>query len=565
MASKAGTKVAEIVVESIFAADVRVVFGVPGAKIDAVFDTLLRHEDIKVIVCRHEQNAAMMAAAHGRITGIPGICIATSGPGASNLATGLVTATTEGDPVVAIIGSVPRAMNLHRTHQSMKALEILGPTSKMAVSIDVEDQAAEVMLSAFNASVTPNKGACVVSLPMDVAASSSAFGAFDPAAFTGPRFGLAAAERLDAAMKLISEAETPVLFLGARSSSPIVVDAVRTLLEKHPLPVVETFQAAGAVPQELADRLFFGRVGLFRNQAGDKLLDRSDLVVTIGYDPVEYDASMWNNGGAKRVIHVDYQPSDYGVHYRPAIELLGSIKENVNYIASKASNISNASNSSFCTNLRNESLSWQTLPESDKLTSSDPVHPLTFIKQLQKRVSHSTTVCTDVGTVYIYIMRYFFAYRPRSLLCSNGQQTLGTGLPFAIAASLVQHPPCSKRVVSLSGDGGFMFSSQELATAVQQKCKITHFIWNDGAYNMVQFQEEIKYDGRCSGVKLGGVDFVKFAESFGAKGFVIRSGDEVCSVMDEALAYDGVCIVDVRVDYSHVRELAEHVIKNASD
>jgi thiamine pyrophosphate-dependent acetolactate synthase large subunit-like protein len=160
------------------------------------------------------------------------------------------------------------------------------------------------------------------------------------------------------------------------------------------------------------------------------------------------------------------------------------------------------------------------------------------------------------------MMRYFFAFEPRKLLCSNGQQTLGVGMPWAIAASLVQNPPCSQKVVSLSGDGGFMFSVQELSTAVQQGCNITHFIWNDEAFNMVEFQEEMKY-GRSSGISLGGVDFVKLAESFGGKGFRINDSSEIDEVMDQALACKGVSLVDVKIDYSHARDLAGNLIQDS--
>ena len=171
------------------------------------------------------------------------------------------------------------------------------------------------------------------------------------------------------------------------------------------------------------------------------------------------------------------------------------------------------------------------------------------------------TFMSDIFLVYIYMMRYFFAYEPRRLLCSDGQQTLGVGLPFAIAASLVQDPPCSEKVVSCSGDGGFMFSSNELVTAVQHKCNITHFIWNDSSYNMVEFQEEMKY-GRSSGVKLGGIDFCKYAESFGARGYRVESGAELLKIMDEALAFNGVSLVDINIDYGEVSSLAGDVIKD---
>ena len=549
-------KVAHILVESLYNAGVRVAFGIPGAKVDAIFNTLEDHPEIHLIVCRHEQNAAMMAAAVGRITGIPGVCIATSGPGAGNLTTGLVTATTEGDPVVAIIGSVPRLLSIKHTHQSMKALDILRPVSKTATNIDVEDQAAEIILAAFRTASTAPKGSTVVSVPMDVAAGKSNLTAFPPGAFTPPFFGAAPKASLDQVANMIEKAKLPVLFLGMRASSTKVVAAVRKLLAKLPLPTIETFQAAGAVPIELR-HLFYGRVGLFHNQTGDRLLAKSDLVLTVGYDPTEYDANQWNPDGNLNVVHMDYQSCDYGKYYHPEIELLGSVVENITYLAEHVESVHDPNQSDFCKKLSEDFIAWQKRKEVTR--QSGLVHPLHFISILQQNVGKDTTVVSDVGTVYIWLMRFFFAYEPRRLLCSNGQQTLGVGLPWAIAASLVQDPPCSQKVVSLSGDGGFMFSSQEMSTAVQQKCNITHFIWNDEAYNMVEFQEEMKY-GRSSGVKLGGIDFVKFADSFGAKGFRINDSSEVESIMKEALAYDGVSLVDVKIDYSNVSELAKQLI-----
>lgn len=551
-------EVAQIIVNSLYNAGVRIAFGIPGAKIDAVFDCLQDHPEIKLIICRHEQNAAMMAAATGRITGVPGVCIATSGPGASNLATGLVTATTEGDPVVAIIGSVPRIMNTHRTHQSMKALDILGPTCKSAAGIDVEDQTSEVILSAFRTASTSPRGASVVSLPADVAKGKSKFTAFPSDAFLPPQYGLAAQSQLEKALYLIQKAKMPVLFLGLRASSPRAVSAVRQLLQKFPLPTVETFQAAGAVSKELA-HLFYGRVGLFRNQVGDRVLAKSDLIIAVGYDPVEYDAGSWNPEGRMNIVHIDFQKSDYGVNYRPVGEMLGSISENLLYLRDNLKNVANTTNSDNLKDLAKEYVAWQDSSEVKK--SSGLIHPLHFIATMQSLLTKDTTVCCDIGTSYIYMMRYYFAYEPRRLLCSDGQQTLGVGLPTAIASCLAQDPPCSEKVVALGGDGGFMFSSQEMSTAVQQECDITYFIWNDSAYNMVEFQEKLKY-GRSAGIALGGVDFVKLAESFGAMGYRVKDASELEDTMRKALAYKGVSLVDIAIDYSSNAQLAQHVIEN---
>ncbi|KAG9228452.1 putative acetolactate synthase [Amylocarpus encephaloides] len=550
------SSVASIIVESLYNAGVRIVFGIPGAKIDSIFNTLEDHPEIHLVVCRHEQNAAMMAQAVGRISGTPGVCIATSGPGAGNLTTGLLTATTEGDPVVALVGSVPRLLSTKHTHQSMQALDVLSPVTKMAVNIEVEDQAAETILAVFRNASTSPRGAAVVSIPMDVGAGKSLIKAFPAKAFPSPSLGPSSDALLQSVARMVENAKLPVLFLGMRASSVRVVTAVRKLLSKFPIPVVETFQAAGAIPKNFR-HLFFGRVGLFRNQTGDRLLAKSDLILTVGYDPTEYNANQWNPNGDLNIVHVDFTPCDYEHYYRPHVELLGSIVENINYLTKEVKQVNSCVDSDFCKKLTHDFMVWQSRKELRRETGL--VHPLHFISLLQEKVSSDTTVISDVGTVYIWLMRFFFAYEPRKLLCSNGQQTLGIGLPWAIGASLIQSPPCSQNVVSLSGDGGFMFSSQEMSTAVLQGCNITHFIWNDEAYNMVEFQEEMKY-GRSSGIKLGGVDFVKFAESFGAKGFRISDSSELEKVMSEALAYKGMALVDVKIDYSGVAELAKELI-----
>ncbi|KAG0651786.1 Acetohydroxy-acid synthase [Hyphodiscus hymeniophilus] len=499
-----------------------------------------------------------MAAVVGRLTGRPGVCIATSGPGASNLTTGLATATTEGDPVLAIVGIVPRAQSHRHTHQSLSIPNLLSSVCKSVLNVDVEDQVSEIVLRSIRTASQFPQGATCFAIPMDVAQSTTKVPAFDTKAFSAPKYGIAPASSLEAANKLVKEAKFPVLFLGMRAGSPEVVRSVRGFLKRCPLPVVETFQAAGAISKDLV-HLFAGRVGLFRNQPGDKLLATADVIVCVGFDAYEYDANVWNsNSSDATLIHIDYHEADYGVHYSPEVELLGSIESNLDLLSPSDKIYSRPEVTAVCLALREELSAWKATAKSQ----SQPgglVHPLHFIALLQESLSEDTLVTVDIGTVYIWMMRFFYAYQPRRLLSSNGQQTLGVGLPWAIGASLIQDPPCSQKVVSLSGDGGFMFSSQELSTAVLQKCNITHFIWNDGHYNMVEFQEVMKY-GRSSGIALGGVDFAKFAEAFGAKGFRVEKAEELEEVMAEALAYNGVSIVDIKIDYSHNLELAQDII-----
>ncbi|KAE9363307.1 acetolactate synthase [Stipitochalara longipes BDJ] len=562
MSEVKATKPASIVVQSLVNAGVKMVFGIPGAKIDALFNELLDHPEIKLIVCRHEQNAAFIAAAIGRLTGVPGVCVATSGPGGTNLVTALATANTEGDPVVALVGSVPRSMSAARTHQSMHLMEVIAPIAKKTQTVDHQDQVADIILDAFRTAGSYPQGVSAVALPLDImSAYTTTFQAFPGKAFKPPVYGAAPPDLISKLASLIDSAKLPVLLLGMRSSDSATVSSIHKLLKKRPIAVLETFQAAGCISRDL-EHLYFGRLGLFRNQPGDRLLAKSDLVITVGYDPTEYDPSSWNVNVNLNIVHLDVKSSDYTYYYQPELELVGRISSTLDSLTSQLEARTEVASHDVCSAVATEFHAWEKTLYVTPTADSVLVHPLHFVSTLQKLVLDTTVVCCDVGTVYIYMSRYFFSYLPRHFLVSNGQQTLGVALPWAIAASLIQSPsdPTKReKVISMSGDGGFMFTSQELSTAVQQGCDITHFIWNDGTFNMVAFQEEAKY-GRTSGIQLGGVDFVKFAESFGAKGFRVNKAEDLERVMKEALDYRGVSIVDVPVDYSHVSELMGNII-----
>lgn len=558
-----GTETVDVVIDSLLAAGVKYVFGVPGAKIDSVFNALIDHPEIKLIVCRHEQNAAFIAGAVGKITGRPGVCIATSGPGTSNLVTGLVTANDEGAPVVAIVGSVKRAQAAKRTHQSLLAVALLRPVTKKVTQAVVEDQVSEIMLDSFRVAAAIPQGATVVSLPIDVmtAGHKTSIPAAPAHAFNPPEYGPSSDSALAEAAKLIERAKFPILFLGMRGADHKVVEAVQNFLRKHPIPVVETFQAAGAISQELV-HLFYGRIGLFRNQPGDKMIGQSDLVITVGYDQAEYDAESWNTSAARLpIIHMDTTQAAMSLSYSPKLELTGSMADNLTALASRLTKVARPQDTEIGKSVYKTFHEWEAGAKAQgTVEPSGPVHPLHFIRLLQGMISPQTVVTSDVGSLYIWMSRYFYSYNPKTFLVSNAQQTLGVALPWAIGASLVNGN--EKKVVSVSGDGGFLFSGQELVTAVQQGCNITHFVWNDGKYNMVEFQEVEKY-GRSAGVDLGGVDFVKYAESMGAKGLRANTSQEIEGVMKEALAYQGVCVVDITIDYSDNHDLMTNVIADS--
>src|SRR5580704_4596958 len=320
---------AQLVVRVLEAQGVTHVFGIPGAKIDAVFDALVDSK-IKTVVCRHEQNAAFIAGGIGRMTGKAGVAIATSGPGVSNLTTGLATANTEGDPVVALGGSAAVADRLRSHHQTLDSVGVCRPVTKYVAEIDSPAATAEVLSAAFRAAEVDRPGAAFVSLPMDIMTGEAQCKPIPLSTFVDQ--GPAPKASITEAARLINSAKSPVIFLGLMASKPRSAKAIRDLLRTTALPVVGTFQAAGAVSQEDFPR-FGGRVGQLANQPADALLDSGDIVITIGYVAVEYWPALWNQGNKRPIIHIDATPANIENDYSPAVELIGNIEETLDALS----------------------------------------------------------------------------------------------------------------------------------------------------------------------------------------------------------------------------------------
>jgi acetolactate synthase-1/2/3 large subunit len=533
---------AEILAEMLIKQGVQYIFGIPGAKIDALFNALL-DTPIQIIVCRHEQNAAFMAGMIGRLTGVPGVAIVTSGPGVTNLVTGLLTATSEGDPMIAIGGSVPRSMKFKQSHQAADNVLLTKGATKQSIEVPFAQNIPEIIANAFRVAKLPRSGAVFISIPQDVLNETIEVDTFTSSPIL---LGKACKESIIKTSELLQQAIHPIFLLGLEASRPENTYAIRKLLKKTHILTVMTYQAAGVLSRDLID-CFGGMVGLFKNQPGDILLNRSDLIVTIGYSPIEYDPEIWHGNKKNRIIHIDYIPAHIHSDYIPILENVGEIASTIEELSS---------------HLSPKIIDHSILPLQKNTTFKEPsstqidkklIHPMRFIRDLRDFIDDDTIVISDVGTHYMWLARYFSIYNPRHLLFSNGQQTLGVALPWAIAAKLV-HP--EKPVISISGDGGFLFSSMELETAVRLKLQIVHCIWTDLSYNMVSEQQLIKYQ-RKSAVDLGPIDYVKYAESFGAKGFKVDHPDELTPLLKKAQAIQGPVLLEIPIDYSDNRSLFE--------
>jgi acetolactate synthase I/II/III large subunit len=538
---------AGLVVRALEAQGVTHVFGVPGAKIDAVFDALVDSK-INTVVCRHEQNAAFIAGGIGRMTGKAGVAVATSGPGVSNLTTGLATANSEGDPVVALGGAVATEEALKQIHQTMDAVSLLKPVTKYSVTVGAPDQVSEVMANAFRAAESGRPGAAYVNLPKDVMVARCAHDPLLLPAFAG--LGPADGNAIKEAARLINSANNPVVLLGMLSSRPANAEALQSFLTKSNLAIVGTFQAAGAVGALLFDN-FGGRVGQLANQPADRLLDSADLVITVGYDPVEYWPPEWNANTKRRIIHIDVMPADLDNCYQPYVELTGDIAQTLEALTPQVSRLTKSALSASI--LEAIVTERKHLAEESAKRGGTPIHPLRLIHELKQFLSSDVTVCLDMGSFHLWIARHLYSFRARQVLITNGQQTLGVALPWGIAGTLVRP---SEKVLSISGDGGFLYSAMELETAVRLKSNLVHMVWIDGTYDMVATQEKLKY-GRTSGVDFGPIDYVKYAEAFGATGLMINTPDDLAPVMKKAFDTPGPVIVGAHVDYTDNHKLFE--------
>ena len=547
---------ADVVIDSLRKHGVNLVFGIPGAKIDRLFEGLdgQDSEDApKLIVTRHEQNAAFMAQAYGRLTGKTGVAITTSGPGVGNLATGIMTANAEGDPMLAIGGQVQRK-DLHRaTHQSTPSTEIMAPITQYSAEIQDPNNISEIMANAFEASQDARKGAAFVSLPQDV--DDAEVTEKPLPIYETPKMGPADPNDLQKLVELIKNSKMPVILVGQRGADEEITTAIRKLLSDYSLPVVETYQAAGVVSRDLEQQSYFGRIGLFRNQVGDQLLQQSDLVIAVGYDPIEYEPRNWNKEGNLRIVNLDTLPAQIDNHYTPIMQLVGNITTSLTELDKllKGYEYPLAATEQLAKYK-------QELDQDKKIqvpASNDASHPLAVVHAIQENVTDDMHVALDVGSHYIWMARHFRCYQPRHLLISNGMQTLGVGLPWAMVAAML-YP--EHKSVAVCGDGGFLFSGAELATAVQHHLNVVTIVWNDGGhYDMVKFQEEMKYS-QAAGVKFGNVDIVKYAESFGATGLRVNKPADLTKVISQAFNIDGPVVVDVPVDYSNNKELAANLI-----
>jgi acetolactate synthase I/II/III large subunit len=552
---------ADLLVACLEAEGCEFVFSVPGEETLDVLESLSRSESIRHITVRHEQGAAFMADVYGRLTGRAAVAMGTLGPGATNLLTGIADAYLDRAPMVAITGQASSDKLHKEAHQVVDIVDMFRPVTKWNVRVERVPAIPEIVRKAFRVAQLEKPGPTHMELPEDVAGMELEQGDPDRAIRPGRTY---LPEPTDPAIahaaRLINEAQRPIVLAGngvlRRHASP----ALRALAKGLHVPVAATFMGKGAVDDR--SHLSLMAVGL---QARDHVLtgfDRADLVISVGYDLVEYAPARWNPDGTKRIIHIDTQPAEVDAQYQPEVELIGDIGVALEKLLDAALPGGVGGRDA---NERHQSR--ETLVHADLRTSllgdltacvtdaGYPIKPQRAIYELRRALGPDDIVVSDVGAHKIWVARLYQAYEPNTVVISNGLAAMGISLPGAIAAKLV-HP--DRKIVALCGDGGFLMNSQELETAKRIGAGVTVVIWRDDGYGLIDWKQRNEF-GRPYAVEFGNPDFVDYARSFGIPGFRPESADELYPTLMRALEVDGPSVVDVPIDYSENVRLTERL------
>ena len=550
---------AHLLVDCLAAEGCEYVFSVPGEETMDLLDALSDHGQVRHVTTRHEQGAAFMADVYGRLTGRAAVAMATLGPGATNLITGVADAFLDRAPMVALTGQASSEKLHKEAHQVVDIPQMLAPVTKWNTSVQRIEAIPEIVRKAFRVATLEKPGPTHIELPENLAAMEAPADAA-PLAPGKAYFPEPTDEAIAHAADLIASSERPLVLAGNGVLRRGAAAELRALARGLHVPVAVTFMGKGAIDDR--SHLSLMAVGL---QARDHVLsgfDRADLVVCVGYDLVEYAPARWNPDGAKRIVHIDTQPAEVDAQYRPEVELIGDIDGT---LARLLAAVLPRGISGRDAGERHETR--ETLVHADlrnalledlaagAASEAMPITPQRAIADLRAALAPEDIVVSDVGAHKVWVARLYQAYEPNTVIISNGFAAMGISLPGAIAAKLV-HP--DRKVVALCGDGGFLMNSQELETATRIGANVTVVVWRDDGYGLIDWKQRNEF-GRPFGVTFGNPDFVAFARSFGIAGFRPETAADLLPTLRRALDVDGPALVEVPIDYRENLRLTERL------
>lgn len=540
-------KASDLFVQALEAEGVEEIFAVPGEEnLDLVES--LRTSSIKLVLTRHEQGAAFMAATYGRLTGKPGVCMATLGPGATNFATPAAYAHLGGFPLIMITGQKPIKKSKQGQFQIVDVVALFDPICKMTKQIVHGNTIPALVREAFRVASEERPGAVLLELPEDIAEERCVTSVIEP----HKRYYAVAGDAVIAdAADLIKNAKMPLVLIGAGANRKEVRSAISGFINTTGIPFFVTQMGKGVVDER--SEFFLGTAALSDGDYMHCAIDRADLVINFGHDVVEKPPFFMEPGG-KKVIHVNYKSAQVDPVYFPQVEVVGDLAASVKKLQDAVGD-----------NLEVDISYFKTIKaEVEKHLGEgvdDPRFPITpqrFVADTRKAMGDKDIIALDNGIYKIWYARNYKAYEPNTVLLDNALATMGAGLPSAMAAAFL-YP--DRRVMAICGDGGFMMNSQEIETAIRMKLNLVVMVLNDSSYGMIRWKQTAA-GFEDWGLEFGNPDFVKYAESYGATGHRITATDDLVPTIEKAFTAGGVHLIDLPVDYSEnqkvlIDELAE--------
>lgn len=542
-------KASDLFLKCLEAEGVTRIFGVPGEENADMMISLL-DSPIEFVTCRHEQGAAFMADLHGRLTGEPGVCLGTLGPGATNLITGVANANMDNSPLVVITGQ-GATTRLHKlSHQAMDVVAMFTPLTKWSTTVWDARTITEVTRKAFKLARAEHPGACHIELPEDVAKAEVDQEPI-PRKYKVRR-PAAEDKAVARALDLLAEAERPIVLAGHGCVRTRVTKQLQRLVDETGMYFTTTFMAKGAVSDRHPQSLFASGLGS-RDHVIDAFED-ADLVLAIGYDFTEWHPEKWNLGEGRKIVHIDFEPAEVDRAYQPDIEVIGDLANALWQINEGLTDAHRDKGWDRPARIR-RTLEFELL-EEHAADDSFPVKPQRALADLRAALGDSDILISDVGAHKMWTARHYPTYEPNTAIISNGFCSMGIALPGALSAKL-EFP--DKRVVGLMGDGGFLMNVQELDTAYDLGVAPVYVVWDDNDYGLISWKQETSY-GRTSHTRMRHHDLVAVAEGFGCSAVRIASAAELRPALEKAFGVtDRPSVIVVPIDYSENMRLTKRL------
>lgn len=540
-------KAAELLVRCLENEGVELIFGLPGEETLELMDALLGSR-MRFIETRHEQGAAFMADVYGRLSGKAGVCLSTLGPGATNLLTGVADAYLDRAPLVAISGQASLNRRHKESHQSIDVMSMFKPVTKWSTSIPKAEVIPEAVRKAFKIAQTEKPGATHLELPEDVAEEQIGDPrTLQPLFVQSPVMPEPSPAQVARAVRAISGAKRPVILAGNGVIRGRAYEAVSQFARRLHIPVLQTFMAKGTLPD--SDPLSLYTIGLQARDYTTVVMEQADVVIAIGYDFVEYAPCFWNPRRDKRIVHIDGSPAEVDEHYIVEVGVLGDLRLSLDHIGTEVAPF----DSLWASGSRKAVIEGFEAELAG--ASSWPIRPQHVMRELRAALKPDDLVICDVGAHKLWMARMFPCEVPNSCIISNGFAAMGIAVPGAVAAKLL-FP--ERRVVAVTGDGGFLMNSQELETAVRLKLPLVILVWRDNGYGVIRWKQQLRF-GRTSSVEFGNPDLMRYAQSFGAIGYRVTEPSELRPVLVEALNSKVPAVIDCPVDYAENLRLTERL------